>query len=205
MTYIIFTVKDGRAAMRVTAEEKQRSRERIVRAAARRFRDFGINGASVGDIMGEAGMTHGGFYRHFDGKDDLLAAAIAAAFDDFVRPLATAADHEGAVHAFRARYLTMEHRANRGEGCPAAALGVEVARAGAAARAAFGAGLRRISEELAGPAAGTEARAVALRDFATMVGALVLARAVDDASAENILAACRTGEPAPSGNASRAG
>jgi TetR/AcrR family transcriptional repressor of nem operon len=145
--------------MRVSNEEKERSRERILAAAGRLFRERGIEGASVGDIMGAAGMTHGGFYRHFASKEDLLAAALAKAFAAFARPLSEAPSGETA-QAFRARYLSQAHRAAPGEGCPAAALGADVARE------------------------------KALRELSMMVGATVLARACPDDLAAEILAAC---------------
>jgi TetR/AcrR family transcriptional repressor of nem operon len=174
--------------MRVSNEEKERSRQRILAAAGRLFRERGIEGASVGDIMGAAGMTHGGFYRHFAGKEDLLAAAISEAFAAFARPLAEAPSGE-AAQAFRDRYLSQAHRAAPGEGCPAAALGADVARASPALRAAFGAGVAQVAGGLAGDG-GTEARQGALRDLSLMVGAMVLARACPDDLAAEILAAC---------------
>lgn len=179
--------------MRVSTEEKGRSRERILAAAGRLFRERGVEGASVGDIMGAAGMTHGGFYRHFSGKDDLLAAALADAFAAFARPLeeAPAGEAARAAEAFRARYLSQGHRASPGDGCPAAALGPDIARAAPALRAAFGEGVERVAEGLArGTVDAPDARERALRDLAMLAGALVLARACPDDLAAEILAAC---------------
>jgi TetR/AcrR family transcriptional regulator, transcriptional repressor for nem operon len=176
--------------MRVSNEEKERSRERIVAAAARLIRDCGLQGASVGDIMQAAGMTHGGFYRHFADKEHLLAAAITAAFDEFARPLQHTSNPTRASDEFRARYLSPVHRLHRAKGCPAAALGPDVARAGSEVRAAFSAGVSKVADGLARGIQAGDARELALRDLATLVGAMVLARAVDDTLAREILSAC---------------
>jgi TetR/AcrR family transcriptional repressor of nem operon len=168
--------------MRMSAEAKDQSRARILQAAGQMFRDRGIDGASVNDIMRAAGMTHGGFYRHFQGKDDLLAAALAEAFARF-------APQAGSdPQAFRARYLSADHVANAGQGCPAAALGAEVARAAPEVRAAFGAGLETVITGLA-PDNRPESRAAALRDLSTMLGAVILARATGGQMADEILTA----------------
>lgn len=180
--------------MRVSDEEKERSRARILAAAGRLFRERGVEGASVGDIMREAGMTHGGFYRHFADKDALLAAAITDAFTSFARPLLDApdaAEARAAAEAFRKLYLSPTHRANPGQGCPAAALGPDIARAEPAVRAAFSDGVAQVVAGLArGQGTDLPTREAALRDLATMVGAMVLARAVDDDLGSEILAAC---------------
>ena len=116
------------------------------------------------------------------------AAALAEAFAAFARPLSEAPSGETA-QAFRARYLSQAHRAAPGEGCPAAALGADVALAAPALRAAFGAGVAQVADGLAGDG-GTEARERALRHLSMMVGAMVLARACPDDLAAEILAAC---------------
>jgi len=166
--------------MRMSAEAKDQSRARIVSAAARMFRERGIEGASLGDIMGAAGMTHGGFYRHFDGKDDLMAAALAEAFTAFAQ--GAAADPQ----AFCNRYLSADHIASPGNGCPAAALGPEVARASAPVRSAFAEGLEQV---ITGLAAKSGNRDAALRRLSMMLGAVVLARATGGDLAQEILAA----------------
>lgn len=181
--------------MRASKEEKQQSRERIVAAAARLFREAGVQGASVADVMSAAGMTHGGFYRHFPDKDRLLVAAISSALEDLTRPLLAAADPIEAVRMFRARYLSQDHLESPGQGCPAAALGQDIARAGGDARAAFTDGLSELARGLA-RGLGTEhqegqARRRALREMAMLVGAVVLARAADGSLADEILDACK--------------
>jgi TetR/AcrR family transcriptional repressor of nem operon len=183
--------------MRVSNEEKERSRARILTAAGRLFRERGVEGASVGDIMREAGMTHGGFYRHFADKEALLAAALTDAFASFAQPLAVASETEAsaAADAFRARYLSQPHRAHPGQGCPAAALGPDIARSDPAIRAAFSEGVEHVLTGLAkGHGADTTARTTALRDLSMMVGAMVLARATTDDLAAEILDACAAKE-----------
>ena len=149
--------------------------------------------------MREAGLTHGGFYKHFDSKDALVESAIADAFADFARML-----EEGealpAAEAYRALYLSEEHRGHPGRGCPVAALGQDVGRGSLRLRAAFGDGVRRIVAALVrglGGAAQAE-RSAAIREFSMLVGAMVIARASDDETAREVLAACRSERPLPS-------
>jgi TetR/AcrR family transcriptional repressor of nem operon len=189
--------------MRVSREEKARSRARIVAAAARLVRERGLEGTGVADVMRDAGLTHGGFYRHFDDKDALVAAALEASFDDILARLdATPADGAAAGRAtpdgaapvgadFRAFYLSEAHVERPGIGCPVAALGGEVARGAAALRAAFGAGVRRMIAALARGIPGSAPDARATRELAMLVGALIIARASDPATARAVLAACR--------------
>lgn len=185
--------------MRVSKDEKAKSRDRIVAAAARMFRERGIEGASVGDIMAAAGMTHGGFYRHFSDKEALIGAALTAAFEEFTQPLfASDADAAGASQQFRARYLSDEHRGHPGEGCPVAALGPDIARNGEIARSSVTAGVGRIIEGLSRPnRISRHPRDEAIRDLATMLGAIVLARSVDAEMAEEIIEACRLSADKP--------
>ena len=191
--------------MRVSREEKARSHARIVAAAARLVRERGIENAGVADVMREAGLTHGGFYRHFDDKDALVAAALELAFDEILARLgappaddapangAAANDAAQAGADFRAFYLSEGHLERPGLGCPVAALGGEVARGPAALRTAFGAGVRRMIAALARGTPGTtpDARARASRELAMLVGALMIARASDPVTAREVLAACR--------------
>lgn len=182
--------------MRVSKQEKAESRDRIVRNAARLVRRSGIDGASVGDIMKEAGLTHGGFYRHFATKDELVETALNAAFDEIAALLDdVAAAPAAADSAFRTFYLSDRHRDNAEQGCPAAALAAEVGRASERVRAAFGRGVTDIVSKLAhGKAGSDEGReAAAYREFAMMAGAVALARASDGETAGRILSACREG------------
>lgn len=184
--------------MRVSNEEKDRSRERILAAASRLLREKGVTGASVGDIMAAAGMTHGGFYRHFADKDALVAAALTQAFQSFTKHLSDSADADpaAAIDAFRKAYLSADHLGTPGEGCPAAALGPDIARSSNSVRKAFSDGVSRMAEELArGKSSTSQQRTDALRDLALLVGAMVLARGADETLANEILKACSVPPP----------
>lgn len=179
--------------MRASNEEKGRSRIRILEAAARLLRERGLEGASVGEIMREAGMTHGGFYRHFESKDALLSAALSQAFATFAQPMLDASgdDAHMASMTFSRRYLSADHLVAPGEGCPAAALGPEIARANPEVQTAFRDGVERILEGLArGTASDGSAREDALCALSMMLGAVILARGAGEPLAAEVLKAC---------------
>jgi AcrR family transcriptional regulator len=181
--------------MRYPEGHKEAVHERIVRAAARALRRNGISGVGIPALMKDAGLTHGGFYAHFRDRDALVAEAIRSAASDGVL---------GDEHALRealGRYLSLGHVENPEKGCVIAALAAESPRQAKPVRRAFAeivrAFLRSLDAKLR-PAApeGSEASDDALRLASTMVGALVLARAVDDrALAERILQAARQTAP----------
>lgn len=181
---------------RASREEKDQSRSRIVASAARLFRERGIEGASVNDVMKDAGLTHGGFYRHFASKEALVESALDAAFDQIVAPLEAslaAQPPQTAGERFRAFYLSADHLENVGLGCPAAALASEIAREPASARSHFSAGVRAMLVALARTKKGeaAEREAAAARELAMMVGAMTIARASDASLAKLVLKACR--------------
>lgn len=182
--------------MRMSRDEKERSHQRIVASAAQLFRERGLEGASVGDVMAAAGMTHGGFYKHFESKDALAGKAMSLAFGEFTKPLENDAGPQ-AYATYRARYLSPEHVSHPGLGCPVAALGQDVGRGAAALKAEFSAGVGRIVAAIANRMKGSESarRKAAIRDFSMLVGAIVIARASDEATAEQVLDACRDGVP----------
>lgn len=182
--------------MRVSQEEMDKSHKRIVDGAARLVRERGIESASVADVMREAGLTHGGFYRHFKTKEALAAAALQAAFEQLTSALEARFDKyepEAAAAGYRADYLSSLHVENPGIGCPIAALGGDVARGSDALKIAFGAGVDRLIATLAKGMTGSadEQRAAAARELAMLVGAVVIARASDPETARAVLAACR--------------
>ena len=114
--------------MRVSREAAQASRKRIIQEAARLMREKGVGSTSVADVMGAAGMTTGGFYKHFESKDDLAAAAVGAAFESILAPLQRSAEKSGpapARAAYLRHYLSEAHVRNPGKGCPVAAMGVD--------------------------------------------------------------------------------
>lgn len=181
---------------RASREEKDQSRSRIVASAARLFRERGIEGASVNDVMKDAGLTHGGFYRHFASKEALVDSALDAAFEQIVAPLEMSLANqppETAGRRFREFYLSADHLENAGIGCPAAALASEIAREPDSARGHFTAGVQAMLSTLARTKDGeeTEREAAAARDLAMMVGAMTIARASDASLGELILRACR--------------
>ena len=178
--------------MRMSQAEKDKSHARIVASASLLLRERGLNGASVDEVMKAAGLTHGGFYKHFDSKGALIEAAIGAAFAGFAEPLERG-EPERAVAAYRALYLSEGHKNHPGIGCPVASLGPDIGRAPERLKSAFGAGVRRIVAALARVRKGSahEREAAAFRDASMLVGAMVIARASDPATARAVLAACR--------------
>ncbi len=177
--------------MRVSRQKATENRQRIVEAAARLFRGDGFDGVGVDAIMKEADLTHGGFYGHFASKDALMAEAMAHAVE---RSMAWQ-ERVDSLSDLVASYLSDRHRADRADGCVVAALGADVARRGPAVRRTVTAGIRRQVDRLVvllrhGTPAARRRRAIAT--YAGMVGALTLARAVDDpALAREILTTAR--------------
>lgn len=168
------------------AAAKQASHERIVEVAARAIRKTGYDGTGVADIMKQAGLTHGAFYAHFASRDAMLAEAADRAAAESIAAVANvvaSAPPEQAMAAMLCAYLSKEHVANAELGCPLAALGSEMPRQAPEVRRAA---TRRIKEMIdlvarQSPEWGQPgAHEQALVTIATMVGAVVLARAVDD-------------------------
>ncbi|MPQ55428.1 TetR/AcrR family transcriptional regulator [Duganella sp. FT27W] len=185
--------------MKVSREQVALNRERIVETAARLFRQNGYDGIGVADLMKGAGLTHGGFYGHFASKEDLLAEATAHALQRSVQRWQekTATDPVAGLSELASGYLSTRHRDHPENGCAIAALGPDVARLGPAARSAMTAGVAGqvavVEKCLAVEGADVAAvRQQALATYAAMVGAMVLARAVnDEALSQEILAAVR--------------
>lgn len=183
--------------MRMSKEAMARHHDEIVSAASRMLRERGIGGTSVADLMQAAGLTHGGFYRHFDSKEALVAEAAQSIYDNLMQGLATKADKMSeaeAVADYVEKYLTRYHVSHPGAGCVMAALGVEAAREGADVQRVFANGTQRLIDKLSAGLSGTpaERRAKAIRTLATLVGTVVIARAVGDgALSEEVLTANR--------------
>ena len=117
--------------MRYSREHKARNHERILSIAARSFRQHGGDTSGIGSVMKKAGLTKGGFYRHFQSKDDLFVEAVARAFDEMGNGMLQAAKSAPKGQALRAiieRYLSTGHANSPGMGCVLAALGPELAR-----------------------------------------------------------------------------
>jgi TetR/AcrR family transcriptional regulator, transcriptional repressor for nem operon len=181
--------------MRVSREKFAESRNRILEAAATLFREKGFDGVGLADIMKAAGLTHGGFYGHFGSKEDLEAQALSLAMAQSLTNWSQAVDSAAArpLAAFAAQYLTPYYRDNRGEGCPIAALGCDAAREGERVRSALTAGLEPTLALISNVVPGrskAQRRRKAISALAEMVGAMILARAVNDPALSNeILAA----------------
>ena len=184
--------------MKVSREQAAENRERIVEIASRLFREHGFDGIGVADLMKSAGLTHGGFYGHFDSKEDLMARACERALEGSLAKWRERIDAEpgNPLSALAALYLSSTHCDQPGTGCALAALGSEAARHDPPVRHALTEGLRAFIDVLGGLVPGRSKatrREKALATFASMVGAVVLARAVDDpALAEEILQSVST-------------
>jgi len=180
--------------MKVTKAQAQANRAHIVETASTLFRERGYDGVGVADLMAAAGFTHGGFYKHFGSKADLMAEAAACGLTSSA---AAVADLD--VQAFVSEYLSRAHRDGPGQGCTLAALCTDAARQTDAVKAAFAAGIEarlatRATQEgqaQRDPDDAARARRIAL--MAQAVGALVLSRSCPDESrlADEILDACR--------------
>ena len=174
--------------MRYSTEHKQRTRERIVGAAARRFRSRGSDGAAIGDLMRDLRLTHGGFYRHFDSKEGLFAEAFEQGLTEIADRMVKAIEQAppgSELQALIDAYLDIEHCNNVAEGCPVTALASELARRppGSRVRAAFERLLRDRTQRIARylPAANKEARVRKARMLMSgMAGTLTVARVITD-------------------------
>ena len=176
--------------MRVTREKAAENRARTVATASRLFREKGFDGVGLDAIMKEAGLTHGGFYGHFSSKEDLAAEAVARA----VEQGAGWQSQYTNVTDFVSDYLSESHFADRANGCVLAALGGDMARRGEGVRSGVTSYVRAALERLAGLCRGTATarRRRAIATLAGVVGAMTLARAVEDpALSEEILSTAR--------------
>jgi TetR/AcrR family transcriptional regulator, transcriptional repressor for nem operon len=168
--------------MRYSKEHKLETHARIVKKASVRLREKGAHGVGVADLMKEAGLTHGGFYAHFDSREALVIEAFADAMDRSTerwRQLAEQTLPEKRLATIVAAYLTPLHRDDPGRGCAIPTLGAEIAREGAKTRKAFAAKLEQMIDMLAAQIPDLPrkaARKQAMAVIATMMGTLVLAR-----------------------------
>lgn len=181
--------------MKVTKTQALENRARIVETASTLFRERGYDGVGVADLMAAAGFTHGGFYKHFGSKADLMAEAAACGFSQSV---ANIAGLDAA--AFVKEYVSRKHRDARSNGCTLAALSGDAARQPTSIKEAFAAGIESQLATLeradgdVGKIAKREARARRIDTLAHVMGAIVLSRACPDDSklADEILDVCRT-------------
>jgi TetR/AcrR family transcriptional regulator, transcriptional repressor for nem operon len=171
--------------MKVSKEVMAAHKEQIVASAARRYRERGLDGISVADLMNEVGLTHGGFYRHFSSKDELIAlAALRAVSDTITEWGKVAADATGdRLEAVVRYYLSLRHHDHPETGCLAAALGCELSRLSSPMKDAVTDGERQIIDFLSGISPGKTKvlrRKQAIVAFASMVGGMTLARMTSD-------------------------
>ncbi len=180
--------------MKVSKAQAQANRAHIVETASALFRERGYDGVSVADLMGAAGFTHGGFYKHFGSKADLMTEAAACGFAQ------TEARTSNAERtALITEYLSREHRDSPGHGCTMAALSSDASRQPQAVKAVFAQAIERSLVAAADKAVGqdeaarSEARARRINELAHLMGALLMSRACpdDSALADEILETCR--------------
>jgi len=171
--------------MKVSREQAALNRERILEAAAHLFRERGFDGIGVADLMKEAGLTHGGFYGHFSSKEELIREASARALTNTFALLSEQAERGAGdpLAAVANSYLSSRHRDDPGTGCLLAALGPDVSRQGRAVRRTVTEYVRSTVDLLTTLVPGKSKaarRQKAISTYATLVGTMVMARAVDD-------------------------
>ncbi|WP_049630379.1 TetR/AcrR family transcriptional regulator [Cellvibrio sp. pealriver] len=174
--------------MKVSREQAAENRGKILQAAAQLFREKGFDGIGIADLMKKVGLTHGGFYGHFASKEDLMSQACDYAVDELLElgqvNNPASAKEGNRYKTFITRYLSGEHRDNPGQGCLMAALGADAARQTPQVKQAFTQSFNRLLNALIQllPLTKTPAarREQAILTMATLVGAQVMARAVDD-------------------------
>ncbi|WP_322995448.1 TetR/AcrR family transcriptional regulator, partial [Castellaniella sp.] len=175
--------KYGESEMRVSRVQAEENRQAVINVASRLFREHGFDGIGLKDLMAGAGMTQGGFYKQFESKEDLTVQASRRALKSAVERWSAAAtsNPEDPLSAVMRFYLSMGHCAERADGCPVVALGSDAARQGRHVKAAFEDGIKEHLEMIAawiGEADG-EPGGKAMGMLSTMVGAVLLARAVN--------------------------
>lgn len=197
--------------MRVSRQQAEENRQTVIDVASRLFREHGFDGIGLKDLMAGAGLTQGAFYKQFESKDDLAAQASRRALESASSRWSAAAESspQDPLSAVIDFYLSMGHRAEKTDGCPVVALGSDAARQGPDVKASFEAGIKKYLEMLAswvGKADGAEPDSKAMAILSTMVGAVLLSRAVNDeqmskrflhAAAESVLSQPSAGDAQP--------
>ena len=168
---------------RYNKEHKEATRMRIIETAGRRFKQDGIDGSGIAALMGDAGLTNGAFYAHFDSKDDLVASVIGEELGRQATNFAELPPGRAGLEEFVRRYLSRDHRDHRDTGCPSAALLDEIGRCAEDAKRAYTLGAKTILDEICARLAPEDpgsARGTAIALFAMMIGSMQLARALSD-------------------------
>ena len=182
--------------MRYPAAETAEKHEQIIREASRLFRERGFSGVSVAEIMQATGLTHGPFYNHFPSKEDLMAKSLEHGMQRTLAGIEQVGNSARKTAQYLDYYLSAAHRDALGKGCTIAALAADIRRL-PAARRTFTAHVKAAIEKMVSSfswRSKRSARGDSIRMLSTMVGALILARAVDDeAFSKEILREARRG------------
>ncbi|MFL6304788.1 MAG: TetR/AcrR family transcriptional regulator [Candidatus Sulfotelmatobacter sp.] len=190
------TVYDGHhTTMRYSAKHKATSHAKLLKKASEQFRGQGVQGIGIAKLMGQIGLTHGGFYAHFENKNDLVAAALAKMFDEistYMRAAVESAADGKYVSAIVNAYLSEDHRDHPKRGCPVAALSSEIARQPPPVRQGYTRGfnglVRMMARYLIGANEGGRCHRARLL-LAGMAGNMMIARAVSDRDLSNMILA----------------
>ena len=169
--------------MRYDKEHKEATRQRIISTAGRRLKGDGIDGSGVATLMADAGLTNGAFYAHFESKDDLVATVVADQLRMQRERLGALSPGRAGIEEFLRWYLSVEHRDNREDGCPSAALLDEIGRSTDATKKAYTAGLLAMADDVVARLAPHDPhseRMTVLGVFAMAIGTLQLSRALTD-------------------------
>ncbi|REG48619.1 TetR family transcriptional regulator [Paraburkholderia sp. BL6669N2] len=172
--------------MRKSRQETAETRQRILEAASSRFRESGIEGTALADLMAQAGLTHGGFYKHFASKEQVVLESLQLAADSLRETVESSLSRSAGTPGLNAaisNYLSAEHRDDPGGGCPFVALASELARASDEVRDATTEGILKLVDLIANrlpelPRAAAKKKALVI--LSTMMGALTMSRMVND-------------------------
>jgi TetR/AcrR family transcriptional repressor of nem operon len=176
--------------VRYNKEHKEATRRRIIETAGRRFKQDGIDGSGIATLMGDAGLTNGAFYAHFDSKDALVATVVGEELGRQATAFGELPPGRAGLEEFVTWYLSREHRDHRDVGCPSAALLDEIGRCAADTKRAYTKGAKAILDEICARLAPEDpgsARGTALALFAMMIGTMQLARALSDRKLSDVV------------------
>lgn len=170
--------------MRVSREQAEENRERVIDVASRLFPTYGFDGIGLKDLMKGAGLTHGGFYKQFGSKDDLATLASQRALERATRRwLDAATGSSNSLEAIIEFYLSKDHRAEKAEGCPIVALGSDAARQSAEVRLPFEEGIRahlEVLDKLLGDINDSGPSEKAMSILSLLIGAVTVSRIIED-------------------------
>jgi TetR/AcrR family transcriptional repressor of nem operon len=182
--------------VKTSLAEKSKTNARIVSRAKELFKSKGIEKTSVAEVMNSSGLTHGGFYRHFEDKTSLIKATIQSSFDEVCDLLSEGFQKKpptAVVDQYCDLYLSKKHLNNPQYGCPIASLATEISKEGDEFKEIFSAGFEDLIHQLKQGSSGTdkEREGDAIRKMSMMVGAIVIARASNSKNAKKVIDACK--------------